>query len=126
MPATKVIFFRERDATVPVLDWLDGLPMKARIKCVARLQRLADLGHELRRPDADLLRDGIYELRIKLQTQNYRLLYFFHGRMAAVVSHGLQKERVVPPSEIELAIRRKRAFEANPAKHTYDQEKEDA
>ena len=27
---------------------------------------------------------------------NYRMLYFFHGRVAAVLSHGLTKERAVP------------------------------
>ena len=42
-----------------------------------------------------MLRDGIYELRIGLQGLNYRILYFFHGKEAAVVSHGLIKERRV-------------------------------
>ena len=31
------------------------------------MERLAEFGHELRRPEADLLRDKIYELRIALQ-----------------------------------------------------------
>jgi hypothetical protein len=31
---------------------------KAQQKCLARLKRLEDLGHELRRPEADYLRDG--------------------------------------------------------------------
>jgi DNA-binding XRE family transcriptional regulator len=46
-------------------------------KCAVRIRRLADLGHELRRPEADLLRDGICELRARLGTVNYRILYFF-------------------------------------------------
>jgi hypothetical protein len=41
--------------------------------------------------------------------------------MAAVVSHGLVKERVVPPKEIDRAVERKKRFEANPAKHTYEE-----
>jgi hypothetical protein len=48
-------------------------------------------------------------------------LYFFHGAIAAVVSHGLVKERVVPPKEIDHAVERKNRFEANPAKHTYEE-----
>ena len=44
-------------------------------------------GHELRRPEADFLRDGIYELHISLGGVHQRILYFFHGGMAAVVSH---------------------------------------
>jgi phage-related protein len=66
-----------------------------------------------------MLRDGIYELRVSLQGLQYRMLYFFHGTIAAVVSHRLIKERVVPPKEIERAIERKKRFVANPSMHTY-------
>ncbi|MGA7501481.1 MAG: type II toxin-antitoxin system RelE/ParE family toxin [Isosphaeraceae bacterium] len=97
MPTTDIIFYQEEDGIVPIVDWLDGLPDKARVKCLARLGRLEESGHDIRRPEADLLRDGIYELRIGLQGINYRVLYFFHGKEAAVVSHGLTKKRRVPP-----------------------------
>ena len=121
MPATRVLLYREEDGTVPLLDWLDTLTSRAVAKCRVRLERLAELGHELRRPEADLLRDGIYELRVGLQGRNYRLLYFFHGKAVAVVSHGLTKERAVPPNEIDRAVERKRKFEAAPARHTHEE-----
>lgn len=60
-------------------------------KCIVRIQRLAQLGHELRRPEADLLRDEIYELRAKHGHVQYRILYFFHGRETAVLAHALTK-----------------------------------
>ena len=41
--------------------------------------------------------------------------------MAAVVSHGLVKERVVQPKEIDRAVQRKKRFDENPAKHTYEE-----
>lgn len=50
-----------------------------------RLERLGEVGHELRRPEADFLRDGIYELRVSLRGVHRRILYFFHGAVAAVV-----------------------------------------
>ena len=34
MPSTEVVFYRDDDGTVPVLDWLGGLPLKARLKCL--------------------------------------------------------------------------------------------
>jgi phage-related protein len=83
------------------------------------LERLRDRGHELRRPEADFLRDGIYELRVSLRGVHYRILFFFHGTVAAVVSHGLVKERAVPPREIDRAAGHKKRFEANPLGHTY-------
>ncbi len=122
MPKTKVIFFKEGDGSVPILEWLDFLEPKALDKCTVRIERLEELGHELRRPEADFLRDGIYELRVGLQHVNYRILYFFHGRAAAVVSHGLVKAAAVPPKEIEKAIERKRKFEKNPKAHTYEED----
>lgn len=65
MPSTKVIFYKEKDeTTAPVLEWLDTVPEKARLKCLKRIERLKEEGHQLRRPEADLLRDKIYELRV--------------------------------------------------------------
>ena len=122
MPVITVVFYQEDDGTVPVLEWLDSLPRKAQDKCFVRISRLEELGHELRRPEADLLRDNIYELRIGLQGINYRILYFFHGKQAAVLAQGVIKEREVPPQEIERAIERKRKFEREPEKYTYSKE----
>jgi phage-related protein len=121
MPATKVVFYEEKPGNVPLLEWLDSVPQKPKAKCIARIQRLRDLGHELRRPEADFLRDGIYELRVGFGGVNYRMLYFFHGKTAAVVSHGCTKERIVPPREIELALQRKAKFERAPKRHTYEE-----
>lgn len=59
MPKIAVVFYQEVAGTVPVLDWLDRLPAKAQDKRRVRIERLRDLGHELRRPEADYLRDGI-------------------------------------------------------------------
>ena len=73
-------------------------------------------------PRQDLLRDGIHELRVGFRGQNYRMLYFFHGNVVAVVSHGLVKEGRVPPMTIDRARERKRKFETNPALHTHEGE----
>jgi len=99
--------------------WLDALPEKIHLKCLARIERLKQEGHALRRPEADFLRDKIYELRFGFQGSNYRMLYFFHGNVAAVVSHGIVKEDKVPPKEIDKAIERMKKFQNNPEIHTY-------
>jgi phage-related protein len=121
VPRTNVVLYREEDGRCPFLEWFAELPAKAQDKCFLRLERLREIGHELRRPEADLLRDGVYELRVSLQGLQYRILYFFQGTIAAVVSHGLVKERAVPSKEIDRAIERKKAFIANPARHTYEE-----
>jgi len=122
MPKTGVVLFRENDGSIPLVTWLDVIPKRAQAKCIGALRRLETLGHELRRPEADYLRDEIYELRVGLQGVNYRMLYFFHGRTAIVVSHGLTKERVVPTKEIDRAVERRRRYLATPEAHAFKPE----
>ena len=86
---------------------------------MVRIRRLVELGYELRRPEADLLRDGIYELRARLGAVNYRILYFFHGRNVAVLAHAITKENEIAVVEINRAVERKRAFVASPIVHTF-------
>lgn len=101
-----------------MLDWLDRQQAKVQDKCLVRIERLAELGHELRRPEADLLHDGIYELRVSFRRIQYRILYFFHGG-AAVLAHGLTKESEVPSVEISRAKRRREAYLGDPPAHTF-------
>ncbi len=119
MPKTEVIILAEEDGSSLPLEWLDQMPPKVQDKCIVKIERLAELGHELRRPEADYLRDGIYELRVSFRYINYRILYFFHGKQA-ILSHGLMKESEVPPTEIDFALSRRKLFETNPLKHTYE------
>lgn len=114
MPKTEILLFKDRDQTVPFLVWLLEQEPNVAARLRARLARLAELGHELRRPEADYLRDGIYELRVGMRGRNYRVLYGFVGQQVVLVSHGIVKEQRVPPKEIDLAIERKKDFEHDP------------
>ena len=56
MPSIHVVFYQEKKGDAPVVDWLKDLNAthpKVYDKCRAALARLALLGHELRRPEAD-------------------------------------------------------------------------
>ena len=50
---------------------------------------------------------------------NYRILYFFHGQNVAILGHALTKEGKVPAKDIDRAVARKQAFEADPDRHTH-------
>jgi len=126
MPETRVIFYQDEQGKVPVIDWLDELEQrdpKGLLNCLERIQQLASMGHELRRPLADFLQDGIYELRANHRRVQYRILYFFHGRNIAIIAHAIVKEdSAVPDIEINRAIDRQQLFIADPATHTYQEE----
>jgi hypothetical protein len=126
MPRTTVIFYAEKDGTSAIVEWLEELRSRdaeAFAKCTAKILQLASAGHELRRPAADYLRDGIYELRAKKGHVQYRLLYFFHGQNIAILTHGIVKAgSAVPAIEIARAIERKNIYVRSPASHTYREE----
>jgi phage-related protein len=122
MPRTEVVFYAE-DGKAPVREWLRTLPVKAQIKCLAYLSQLEIRGHELRRPVADLLREGIYELRPSYAGVHYRILYFFAGKDVVVIAHGLIKEAAVPAADIGRALLRRKKFEANPKAHAMGTER---
>lgn len=124
MPTTKVLFYQEKKGDSPIVKWLRKIRKKdpkGFLNCLARVEQLQMSGYELRRPAADYLRDGIYELRAKHRNVQYRLFYFFHGENIAIIDHGIIKEQsAVPPIELKRALNRKRKFEQNPQKHTFE------
>jgi len=126
MPQTAVLVFRNAPETdPPLIEWLVKLKKterKAYAKCLAAIEALEREGYTLQRPTAAPLRDGIYELRTRFRSVNYRILYFFCGKNTACLSHGLTKEDKVPAADIELAIRRKKLVESNLSGHTKEWE----
>jgi hypothetical protein len=116
VPRAEVVFYREGE-TILFEQWLKTLPVKVQAKCLSQVSLLRSQGHELRRPIADFLRDGIYELRPTYQGVNYRILYFFSGKNIVVISHGITKESEVPDVEIDRAKDRKKKYEASPKAH---------
>jgi hypothetical protein len=119
---TKVIFFKETDGTVPFLDWLRDLKEKKAVaKCIAMVELLEQFGPKLRRPHADILRDGIHELRTRVGRVQYRLLYFFHEQLA-VISHGFIKPGAkVEAKEIDRAVGNREVFRKAPNEHTFQE-----
>jgi hypothetical protein len=72
-----VLFCDPRAQFCPVTDFLDGCRPEHRVKILRLLGLLEEMGPNLPRPYADLLHDGIHELRVKLSGEQVRLFYFF-------------------------------------------------
>lgn len=90
----------------PALDYVRAQVKAHRTRIGRALRALQDLGHLARRPLADYLEDGLYELRIAVDGHQHRMLYFFHQRtMIVVTSAFLKNEAAVPPEELVRARR---------------------
>jgi phage-related protein len=119
MTKTRIIIYQDLRGNVLLLDWLGGLPKRDRAKCVEKIERLANYGHMLRRPDCDYLADGVYELRARAGNVNYRMLYAFVGKQIILLSHGCTKEDKLDRKEIDRAIINLASYRQNPDRHAY-------
>lgn len=125
MPACEIRRYQDADGYVPFDAWLRTMAspgktqnLRAAMKIAAALVRLAAEGHALRRPVSAPLRDGVYELRVRIGTVNFRALYFFAGEGVAVMAHGCTKEAALDEADIDRAVMRRLAYMASSALHT--------
>jgi len=119
MPQVEIVFFQEDDLSEPpLLSWFSKIGEKGSQKCWARIQVLSEQGYEAKRPLVDYLRDGIYELRMRFQNKQQRILYFFFEDVI-VLTHGFSKKERVPDREIKRAVRYRTMYKENPESHTF-------
>ena len=102
-------YFIDERGNNPVKEFIDSLPSKEQTKVLAYMVELLHCGHQLRRPMADYLGEGIYELRPK----NNRIFYFFFMRRnSAVMVHAMKKKtNKIPEEDLRLCLKRKNQVE---------------
>ena len=89
---------------MPVKEYIDNLSIRERAKTMAFIELLEDKGPNVPRPYADLLDDGIHELRITLTGTQVRILYFFCYQNIIVLTNVFDKHSdKVPKEKIKLA-----------------------
>ncbi len=87
-----------------VEDFVEGLPSKDAKEVVATIAALRELGNKARRPLADYLEDGIYELRARRFKKQFRVLYTFAGKQTILLLTGfVKKTKSVPVRRIKKA-----------------------
>ena len=104
-----IYFFIDENGHSPVEEAMRELTEKEEMKVRAYIRILKEYGHTLRRPIADYLEEGIYELR----PQAHRVFYFFFLRESAVLVHMTRKRTdKIPISDINICLKRKKEVEA--------------
>ena len=103
-----IYFYVDERGHKPVKEFIDILPLKDQAKVLAYLDELKKQGHNLRRPMADYLGEGIYELRPK----DNRVFYFFFLKDNAVLLHARRKKTDrIPAGDMEICLKRRRQAE---------------
>ena len=105
-----VYFFIDEHDRSPVEEAMQSLNEKEKMKVDAYIKMLKEYGHNLRRPLADYLGEGIYELR----PAAHRVFYFFFMKDSVVLLHMLRKKTDrIPLNDLDLCIKRKRVAESS-------------
>ncbi len=104
-------FYEKETGRCPTQEFLDTLSEEELVFIENAFKRLRKHGNQLKRPYIDILKNGIWELRVQTHHARYRFLFFFyHGNMI-IVTHGIvKKSQKVPSSEIEKAIEFKKHY----------------
>ena len=100
-----VIFYKTSDGKCPAQDFLDSLPGKAAQKVTWVLRLLEDMNIVPSSYFKKLLgTQEIWECRIQLGSNAYRILCFFTENSVVVLTHGfVKKTQKTPKAEIEKA-----------------------
>lgn len=119
----KVIYYETTKGFCPVETFINSRGVNNRAKILSLVAQLEQDGPNLPRPYADLLEDGIHELRIKLSGRQYRSLYFFCYQEYIVLTHFFEKKtKRVPKKEITKAKTYRFDFLARYSKEILDEE----
>ena len=99
-----IYYYIDERGLNPVREYIQALAQDERAKVFAYLAELKKQGHGLRRPLADYLGQGIYELRPKAN----RIFYFFFLKDNVVLMHAIRKKTdKIQERDLEVCLKRK-------------------
>jgi phage-related protein len=87
-------------------EYIEARDVREQAKLLSWINLLRDRGPHLPRPHADVLENGIHELRVTLSGNQTRCLYYFCYQNLIVLTHAFVKTTArVPKAEIRRATR---------------------
>lgn len=106
-----ILFCDEIEQACPVTEFINQCPPKNQVKVLRLLSLLEEMGPILPRPYADILYDGIHELRFTLSREKVRVLYFFCYQKFIVLYYVFFKNtRKVPEKYIKKVVEYREDF----------------
>jgi len=111
MTHKEIIFYRKISGECPVKDFMDSLPDKV----ARKIGWVLDLAESLERVPAHYFckladTDNIWEFRIKLGSNIYRVFAFMDGHQIVVTNAFVKKTQKIPVREIQEAQNYKRDY----------------
>lgn len=94
--------------TKPVEEWIRSLSPEARAEVLLTVELLETHGTGIGMPQARALGNGLFELRAKVGSNVYRVIYFhWKGRTFGLLHGFTKKDQRTPKREIVIALERR-------------------
>lgn len=108
----EITFYRTESGNCPIEQFLDSLTARQSVKVTWTLGLIEDLDVVPKQYFKKLTdTDDIWEIRVKVGRNNFRILSFFDGPRLVVLNHAFSKQtRKIPKPDIQLAEKRKRDY----------------
>ncbi len=105
-------FYRTASGSCPVEDHLDSLTDAKVTQITWVLRLIREIDHIPLRYFKKLVNtDDIWEVRVDVAKNTFRLLGFFYGKELIILTNSFQKKsQKTPKKEIELAEKRKKEY----------------
>ena len=105
----EIVFYRDVNGKNPIAEFLDSLPAKDAQKVTWTLRLVEELDVLPKTYFKKLVNtDEIWEIRVRIGNNSYRLLRFLHRNDIVILTNGFQKKtQKTPRNEIKLAETRK-------------------
>jgi phage-related protein len=99
-----VEFYSDGDGDSAVLDWYESLDEKTKAKLIWVFQLLETNGIEVGMPYIKPLGDKLYEVRVEVNRNAFRVIYFLYTGRRFILLHGFQKKtQKTPKKELDRA-----------------------
>jgi len=110
-----VELYEKADGKTPVLDFILSLNPKQQAKIYREIDLLEKFGNELHYPHVDTIKGkkykDLWELRIELASNIFRIFYFLSKGNNAVLLHGIvKKKQLTPKKELDVALERMKEY----------------
>jgi phage-related protein len=107
--------YEKADGKVPVLDFILNLSPKQQAKIYREIDLLEKFGNELHYPHVDIVKGkkyiGLWELRIELASNIFRIFYFLPQNNRVILLHGIvKKKQKTPKNELGTALERMKEY----------------
>lgn len=107
----KVVFYLTSVGNNPVLEFIRAQDQRTKNKIEQAIELVKERNVKARYPLVSKVSGKIWEIRIEVATNIYRILYFIYVDKRIVLLHGFQKKSdKIPAKEIDIALARMKEY----------------